>query len=218
MLRTLLAQTVKRGSCELTVWCPEANNSVNGVAETGTGAQEAIDHIHGLVRRPVTALMNRSLGLWFDFLQSILQRNLFLPTRDVRNGYKYVHEAIMNCTLERIVLVAHSQGGIIVSAWVDQLIADLPPALLTRVEVYTFGSAASHFALRADGEGAFARVEHFANMHDLVAQFGVLHYARGGAYAPSRAAQGEGEVGAVYGRYVGRVFARNRTGHMLLDH
>jgi hypothetical protein len=162
--------------------------------------------------------MNRSLGLWFDFLQSVLQRNLFLPTRDLRQGYKYVHEAIMNSTLDRIVLVAHSQGGIIVSAWVDQLIADLHPSLLTRVEVYTFGSAASHFALRADGEGAFARIEHFANMHDLVAQFGVLHHARGGGYAPTRAREVDDGVRAVYGRYVGRVFARNRTGHLFRDH
>jgi hypothetical protein len=123
----------------------------------------------------------------------------------------------MNTSLDRIVIVAHSQGGIIVSAWVDQLIADLHPSLLTRVEVYTFGSAACHFALRADGEGAFARIEHFANMHDLVAQFGVLNYARGGGFAPSRAGAEDG-VRAVYGRYVGRVFARNRTGHMLLDH
>jgi hypothetical protein len=55
---------------------------------TGDGTQQVIDHLHGLVRRPVTALMNRSLGLWFDFLQSILQRNLFLPTRDLRHNYK----------------------------------------------------------------------------------------------------------------------------------
>lgn len=65
-----------------------ADRSINGVAASGTGTQEAIDHLHGLVRRPITALMNRSLGLWFDFLQSVLQRNLSLPTKDVRFGYK----------------------------------------------------------------------------------------------------------------------------------
>lgn len=126
---------------------------------------------------------------------------------------------MINSALDRVVIVAHSQGGIFASAWADQLIVDLPPALLSRVEVYTFGSAASHFALRAYGgeteDGVFGRIEHFANMHDMVAQFGVLQHARGGGFAPSR--EGE-EVKAVYGRYVGRVFARNRTGHMLLDH
>lgn len=184
---------------------------VNGVATTGSGAQDDINELHGLVRRPITAIVNHSLGLWFDLVQSVMQRDLGLATKDLREGYKYIHEAVNNPAMERVVVIAHSQGAILTSAWIDQLVADLPAHLLAKVEVYTFGSAANHFSLHAY---ALARVEHFANMFDYVARHGVLDHCRGGAYAPGV----DDTVKAVYGRYPGRVFARNRTGHMLLDH
>lgn len=79
----------------------------------------------------------------------------------------------------RVVLVAHSQGGIIQSNVLSALLqrAGDPDggalqAALARLEVYSFCSAADEFA----GKGVvFA--EHFAAEFDFVARIGVLHFS-----------------------------------------
>ncbi|BEI79725.1 hypothetical protein CcaverHIS002_0102540 [Cutaneotrichosporon cavernicola] len=154
---------------------------VNGVMTTNSGAEDIALRLHELFKRPITAVLNRSYGLWFDLLECMMQRDLLLTTSDIRVGYKTVRKAVLDTRRKRIVIIGHSQGGIISSAWADMLLTDVPAELLARVEVYTFASAANHFsrpAAAADGRGqTFAHVEHFANEYDFVAQFGVLGYA-----------------------------------------
>ncbi|CAK9785273.1 hypothetical protein CC85DRAFT_285337 [Cutaneotrichosporon oleaginosum] len=154
---------------------------VNGVMTTNSGAEDVAVRLHDLFKRPIVAVLNRSFGLWFDLLECMMQRDLLLTTSDIRQGYKTVRKAVLDPRRKRIVIIGHSQGGIITSAWVDMLLTDVPAELLARVEVYTFASAANHFsrpAAAADGRGqTFAHVEHFANENDFVAQFGVLGYA-----------------------------------------
>lgn len=169
---------------------------------TGTGSEDISKELHRLFKRPIISILNRSLGLWFDLVECILQRDLLLITSDIRVGYKVglafslpyfpaflelsltnqtVRQAVLDTSKDRIVIIGHSQGGIITSAWIDMLLTDVPQDLLSRVEVYTFASAANHFSRpAADASGkfqSFAHVEHFANEHDFVAQFGVLGYA-----------------------------------------
>ena len=45
----------------------------------------------------------------------------------------------------KVVVIAHSQGGILVSLALDELYARLPAACFDALEVYTFGSAAASF-------------------------------------------------------------------------
>ncbi|GMK59610.1 hypothetical protein CspeluHIS016_0802160 [Cutaneotrichosporon spelunceum] len=154
---------------------------VNGVMTTNSGAEDIAARLNELFKRPITAVFNRSYGLWFDLLECMMQRDLLLTTSDIRVGYKTVRKAVINPRYKRIVIIGHSQGGIIASAWADMLLTDVPDEILSRVEVYTFASAANHFsrpAAAADGSRqTFAHVEHFANEKDFVAQFGVLGYA-----------------------------------------
>lgn len=55
---------------------------------TGTGAEEIAERLHTLFKRPIIAVLNRSVGLWFDLVECILQRDLLLTTKDIRVGYK----------------------------------------------------------------------------------------------------------------------------------
>lgn len=62
--------------------------SVNGIATTGSGVQQAIDHLHEITCRPVTGIHNRTLGAWFDLFECILQRDIHINSANIRNGYK----------------------------------------------------------------------------------------------------------------------------------
>ncbi|KAL1407385.1 hypothetical protein Q8F55_006807 [Vanrija albida] len=201
---------------------------VNGISTPPNAAQISVDFLHTLTGRPVTALLNRTLGVWFDLWECLLQRDLHQATKDIRDGYRPLVEAIKNPAYDRIVLIGHSQGGIIVSAWADQLLADFGETELRKVEVYTFASAANHFSragrsmagLEEDTSGPWAHVEHFANWQDFVAQFGVLSHLPPGATA-QLGAQGfrrDDEPRAMYGQFAGRIFVRPNSGHNLLMH
>ena len=47
-------------------------------------------------------------------------------TEDIRLTYMTVKEALLNPKITKVVLIGHSQGGIIVSMALDNLLSDLP--------------------------------------------------------------------------------------------
>ncbi|ORY22689.1 hypothetical protein BCR39DRAFT_551019 [Naematelia encephala] len=191
---------------------------VNGIATSGSGVQLSVDFLREKFGRQVIGICNRTQGIWFDLVECMLQRDLLWPTQDVNLGYAILSAKIRDQNLKRVVLIAHSQGGIIASTWLDQLLADFPTSQLNKLEIYTFASASNHFSAPSDGSlsSPFGRIEHFANSRDFVADIGVL------AFAPNenRAVMPPGgTVPKAGGRYAGRIFKRiGHTGHLLLSH
>lgn len=65
-------------------------------------------------------------GLLADLGECLVQRDFRYNTMDVRVTYDYLKACLCDPTIGKIVLVAHSQGGIVVSMALDYLFADLP--------------------------------------------------------------------------------------------
>lgn len=76
--------------------------------------------------------------LW-DLLECLIQRDLLYSTEDTRLTYNYIKTTLLDPTVKRVVILAHSQGGIIVSSVIDSLYADLMPEAFDKLEIYTFG-------------------------------------------------------------------------------
>ena len=76
----------------------------------------------------------------------LIQRAISYHNFGVRSTYAYVKAVLVDPTVTKVVLIGHSQGGIIVSLVIDDLLAQLPARTMSKLEVYTFGSAASHFS------------------------------------------------------------------------
>ena len=143
-------------------------------------------------------------------------------TLDTRIAYDYVKACLADPTVKKVVLIGHSQGGIIVSLVLDRLFADLPAETVAKLEVYTFGSAAAHFnnprlSLKPRSKGDVTEtstsepphdrcipyIEHYANEYDLVPRWGVLYNV----------------TQLLDNRYCGKVFVRmGATGHMFNQH
>lgn len=118
--------------------------------------------------------------------------------------------------MEKVVLVLHSQGGIEGGLVIDWLLDELPQHLLHQLEVYTFGNAANHFNnpicnCRPSGEvdnsdshpptrRSISYIEHYANTEDVVSWLGVQQFAN------------------IPNRYLGRLFVRPGSGHMMNQH
>lgn len=103
-------------------------------------------------------------------------------------------------------MILHSQGGIEGGLVIDWLLDELPQDLLHKLEVYTFGNAANHFNNPRQSSTcqpivrSIRHIEHYANSQDAVAYLGVLHFTN------------------VPNRYLGRLFIRPGSGHMMNQH
>ena len=166
-----------------------------------------------------------SWGLLVDLIECLIQRDFSYQTLDVRMAHSYVKATLVDPTVSKVVLIGHSQGGIIVSLVIDQLLTELPVECMSKLEIYTFGSAASHFSnpllcpppsrnandppvsRHLDGSDlpkhVISHIEHYANERDLVPRWGVLHCTQD----------------ILNNRYAGSVFVREgASGHMFNQH
>lgn len=118
-------------------------------------------------------------GIVFDILQCLIQRDFTYVTRDIRNCYKEVKNALSEPQYKKVIFIIHSQGGIEGSLIVDWLLANVPADLVRKLEVYTFGNAANHFnnPLIAPKTKAIGHIEHYANTYDFVSRWGILNFA-----------------------------------------
>lgn len=157
-----------------------------------------------------------SAGLVFDLIECLIQRCFTYSTGDVRSAYRLIKEALLNPDCDKAVLILHSQGGIEGGLVIDWLLDELPQNLLHRLEVYTFGNAANHFnnplcschsRSRTPGYSStpkairsVAHIEHYANSKDPISWLGVHRFA------------------SIPNRYIGRLFVRPGSGHLMNQH
>ncbi|KAI5802380.1 hypothetical protein FPQ18DRAFT_252040 [Pyronema domesticum] len=181
---------------------------INGVMAGRWWVQGAIDEIQRRFGRPVEAIHNRTFGVILDLMQCLIQRDLGLTNGCVKETYKQIRTHLLQRNpanpsqwrYNKVIVLAHSQGGLITSLALDMLFADLADEVLSRLEVYTFGNAANHFNnppnmyKPENGEAirfpTIKHIEHYANEFDFVSRFGVLAYHPG----PSGAAIDSGEA------------------------
>ncbi|KAL8724975.1 MAG: hypothetical protein Q9166_007649 [cf. Caloplaca sp. 2 TL-2023] len=166
---------------------------INGICTGSSGLQANIDRLSLLFGRQVLGIHNESYGMISDLLECLLQRCMSYNTLDVRVTCEVIKDYLVDEQVEKLVL-----------------------------EIYTFGSAASHFhnppiastsASTATASSSTSpahantniirHIEHYANEFDMVPRWGVL-------YAVSN---------LVNNRYAGSVFVRaGASGHMFVDH
>jgi len=67
-----------------------------------------------------------SAGIFFDLIECLIQRDFGYNTRDVRQAYELIRLALLDKDITKVVVVVHSQGGIVMSMALDNLLGDLP--------------------------------------------------------------------------------------------
>ncbi|GAB0492339.1 hypothetical protein MMPV_003601 [Pyropia vietnamensis] len=154
---------------------------VNGIVETRAMARATADRISNLTDRKVTVMYNGSLGMGMDLAECLLGRTLDTSSRPSENLANRVEEQLR---LGRVVvLLGHSQGGIIVSNAVRILVAraqvnEAVRESLRRLEVYTFASAADEMRSTVTADGTLAPfAEHFGAEWDVVSRLGSLTFS-----------------------------------------
>ena len=118
---------------------------LNGCCVTGHALQQNLNLLSETFGRPVQGVHNETWGILGDIVECIIQRAFGFYSKETRIAYEYVKAYCSDPKVKKVVLIGHSQGGIMVSQILDELFMDLPSELVAKLEVYTFGNAASHF-------------------------------------------------------------------------
>ncbi|KAI9699892.1 MAG: hypothetical protein M1820_006954 [Bogoriella megaspora] len=154
---------------------------MNGVAQSILDLQFTVDNISATFKRPVLGIHNRSMGFVMDIAECLIQRCFGYSSEDVRACYDELKVHLLDPTVNKVVVIAHSQGGIVVSLTIDRMFAELPPAAMAKLEIYTFGSAAAHFnnplkysthAGQQVNRREVQKIVHFGHPHDLAHHHG----------------------------------------------
>jgi hypothetical protein len=103
----------------------------------------AVNEVAILFGRDVVGIRNKTFvahvvadlrwGLVFDVLECLVQRDMGYCTRDIREAYTHIKAALMDDDLQKVILVVHSQGAIVLSMTMDLLLADLPRECNTHI-------------------------------------------------------------------------------------
>lgn len=153
---------------------------INGVATNRDVLDLNGAYLQRLFGRSIELIHNPTDGLALDLLECAFGRTFQLETVPVLYAHARIRDALLFGQHERVVLLAHSQGGIVASDVAHLLVQELAGhEALTRLEMYTFASAAdmvpADVAL-TEAEGRLVPYyEHYANTGDWVARLGVLH-------------------------------------------
>ena len=175
---------------------------VNGIATDKPLLKLNGRYLSRLFERSFELIYNPTLGIARDLFECLTGRTFNFVSEPAAYALERVSEALANPEKERVILMGHSQGGIIVSNVVQGLIERFGGDAQTmgKLEVYTFASACDQMEtdpiLRRRGR-LVPFIEHFANTDDLVARIGVL---------------------AKRLEISGRVFVLRKPGHLLNAH
>lgn len=140
---------------------------VNGIMTTKRIAIMNASYLSRIFKRPINIIYNPSRGLSRDLGECILGRTFNKHSNTAFIGAQLLADKLRRG--RRVVLIGHSQGGIISSNIVGILHEfGIKAEQLKLLEVYTFAGAQDEL------EGPLGVSEHFANEKDYVARIGVM--------------------------------------------
>ncbi|KAK7548255.1 hypothetical protein BKA81DRAFT_225384 [Phyllosticta paracitricarpa] len=196
---------------------------VNGVGTSHRALQHTVDRLAVTFQRPITGIHNRTYGVLGDLVVCLFQRCFRYNTADVRCVYEMLKLQILEPGADKVVLLAHGQGACVASLALDRMLLEVPSKSLGKLEIFTFGCAASHFnnplshsyltillqnsalnpVLSSRPRHVVPIIEHYANENDPFARWGVLNSTRD---CPGQ-------------RFAGQVFInKDASGHLFNQH
>ena len=170
---------------------------INGICTNEHVARMNAGLLSKLFHRPIQIVQNATDGALVDLVECAIGKGLSQMTEPARKAYPVILAALENPDKERVVVVCHSQGTIIMAnvlralkshEFKSKLYADASHApteqhctepaaleddsLLSKLEIYAFANCAT--TLRKVENQDYPYIESFANEHDIVARLGCI--------------------------------------------
>ncbi len=176
---------------------------INGIATNEAMARINAEYLVKLFHRPLTIIQNATDSVGVDLLEAVVGKAWECHTEPAAKAYPFIHRALQDPHLKRVVVLCHSQGTIVMANVLRALLNDehrgvlgraarrarhseedcdhqplSDPEHLRKLEVYAFANAASVMShmpgLKSARGHPVPWIENFGNEYDLVARTGML--------------------------------------------
>lgn len=177
---------------------------INGVATNESVARMNSSLLANLFHRPMTVIQNATNSLALDLFQCVLGKGWGVQTEPAVKALPPIIAALNNPKKEKVVVVCHSQGTIIMSNVLRALLDEsfkhhlyelyyklnpkdcdelrepdglLDPESIRKLEIYAFANCATTmtYSRYKTANGSHAPyIENYGNEYDLVARLGML--------------------------------------------
>ncbi|RDW71720.1 hypothetical protein BP5796_07754 [Coleophoma crateriformis] len=119
---------------------------VNGSLTSHNQLRNHLSKLSDIFGRPVVGVHNRTNGIVLDLFSSLLAHCISFTTPTSTNLYTQLREPLLSPTMRKVIVLGHGTGAHLISLALDKLHADLPIDVLAKLEIYTFGSGATHLS------------------------------------------------------------------------
>jgi hypothetical protein len=140
-----------------TTFPDEAWFFVNGIMTNDSVAQVNSAYLAHLFHRPLTMIQNSTDSLWSDLFECALGKAWYRVVEPAIKAFPPIYDALKSPHKERVVVICHSQGTIIM-ATVLRLLAELAPAEIRLPRP----AAAMEPAPAAEARGLFEEAPRYA--------------------------------------------------------
>ena len=108
--------------------------------------QQHLNRISQTFGRPITGIHNRTYGPIMDMMMPTLMSMLNMSTPSCMAMKTQLREAMFSPSCQKIIIIAHGTGAAMLSQVMDRMLCDMPIDMMSKMEIYTFGSAARHMS------------------------------------------------------------------------
>jgi hypothetical protein len=153
---------------------------INGVCVNNWWLEQNCKFLEKRFNRRITGIPNVSYGIFWDMIESMLQRDFNIDTISVCVASNIIINQLNDPKVTKVVLLAHSQGTIIANLTIQQIFLILNNInsnssqirdLMGKLEIYTFACASRYFI---NPGNSIRHIEHYVNELNSISLFGIL--------------------------------------------
>ncbi|CAG8497765.1 14609_t:CDS:1 [Funneliformis mosseae] len=149
---------------------------INGVMVNEDWLDENCKYLEARFGKKVIGILNSSYGLFWDVVETVLQRSFEIDTMSVRQATNYILPSLRDKKTETVRLISHSQGGVLANLVIKRLYTELSytkeQGNMRKLSVHTFANISREFG---NPDGLINCIEHYANRRDPVAIRGIIN-------------------------------------------
>lgn len=145
---------------------------INGILSSNDEILNDINILSSFFNRPVNAIYNVSESFIYDIIESYIGKGFNKLTEPCLLGVFTICNKLLNPNIEKLVIIAYSQGTIIMSNILFHLkkLGLDNDIYLKKLEIYTIANCSSNMQYLYVN---FPYMEHLVNEHDFVGKLGI---------------------------------------------
>jgi len=116
------------------------------VTNSARHMQQHLSRISQTFSRPIIGIHNRTYGPIIDMMMPTLMSMMNINSSSCVAFHTQLRDAMLNHSCQKVVVIAHGTGAAMLSQVMDRMLCDMPLDIMSKLEIYTFGSAARHMS------------------------------------------------------------------------